>query len=156
MGSTEGCMKGATKQFGKYIGNWDIQSWQLSKDGKTWSEASPARWDFRCIGNGIAVQDFWMPEGGNVGTNLRIYDPKTESWDITWTASKAPGVTRITAREHDNGNIIMHYISPTQQPPRRITFFPLTESGWDWVLEMSYDAEKTWIPVFKIKATPAK
>ncbi len=154
MDKTEGCMTGTMAHFGRYIGDWDMTDWSLSQDGKNWTQGKGARWNFTCVGNGIAVQDFWMPNGGGQGTNLRIYEPKTESWDIAWTAKTAPGMAHIGAKQDDAGNIVMHYISPKQTPARRITFFkPDQTGGWNWHLDISTDGEKTWRTVFKMKAT---
>jgi hypothetical protein len=146
-------------QFGRYIGDWDIADKTLQQDGKTWADGHGARWHFTCVGNGIAVQDFWMPNGPKdapapgVGTNLRIYDPKEERREVTWTATNAPGKTHIRAKQDTHGNMVMNYVSPKQNPPRRITFFSPHEKGWDWVMELSFDNGKTWTPVYKIKAT---
>ena len=156
----EGCMTGEMAQFGRYIGNWIITSEERKQDG-TWSPASGAMWNFKCVGNGIAVQDFWMPNGVDgspppgVGTNLRIYDKEKDHWDITWTATRTPGFSHIRAKQAVNGNIIMSYVQPQQNPDRRITFFPPTDEGWDWQLEMTFDQGKTWLVVYTIKATAA-
>ena len=150
----EGCMADGISEFGRYIGDWHIQDWQLQQDGTTWTEQKGARWNFKCVGNGIAVQDFWMPNTGGRGTNLRIYDPEKKSWDIAWTASGAPGLMHIAAKMNEAGEINMDILSPEQNPPRRITFFPPNETGWDWVMEMSFDGGTNWTPVYKIKATP--
>ena len=47
----------------------------------------------------------------------------------------------------------MHYRSPLPDPPRRITFFPPDEQGWNWKLEFMLDGE-TWTEVYRIRATP--
>lgn len=160
MDKTDGCMTGPIAQFGRYIGDWTIEDEGLGQDGKTWTPGNGARWNFTCVGNGIAVQDFWMPNGAEgspapgVGTNLRIYDPVAEQWEIAWTATRAPGFTHIRARKDEHGNIVMHYVSPEQTPPRRIIFFTPTAEGWNWVMELSFDKGETWTPVYKIKATP--
>lgn len=160
MDNGEGCTTGPVEQFGRYLGDWNIEDQGLQQDGKTWAPGNGARWNFTCVGNGIAVQDFWMPNGAaggpppGVGTNLRIYDPNTQQWEITWTATRSPGFSHIRAKEDEGGNIVMHYVSPEQNPPRRITFFPPTDKGWDWVMEVSLDSGETWTAVYKIKATP--
>jgi len=60
MEKSEGCLNGPTEQFGRYLGNWNIQDWQLSReDGKSWVEQKDARWHFTCVGNSVAIQDFW-------------------------------------------------------------------------------------------------
>ncbi|WP_262695947.1 hypothetical protein [Kordiimonas aquimaris] len=162
MDNNEGCMTGPVEQFGRYIGDWDIADQGLQQDGTTWLPGNGARWNFTCVGNGIAVQDFWMPngpEGGpppGVGTNLRIYDSKAEQWEIAWTATNAPGFTHIRAKQNEDGNIVMHFVSPEQNPSRRITFFTPTDEGWDWLMEMSFDGGENWTAVYKIKATPRK
>jgi len=155
MDQTDGCQSGPMAQFGRYVGDWNIEDQSLSQeDGKTWSPGKGARWNFTCVGDGIAVQDFWMPNGGGKGTNLRIYNPETESWDIVWTATGAPGTMNINAKQQEGGEILMNILSPVQNPPRRIIFWPPTEDGWDWSMQMSFDGEKTWADVYKIKATP--
>lgn len=160
MDEQKGCMTGPIEQFGRYIGDWDIADQSLNReDGTTWLPGNGARWNFVCVGNGIAVQDFWMPNGAEggpapgVGTNLRIYDAKENRWDIAWTATGTPGFSHIRAKEDENGNIVMHYVAPEQNPPRRITFFPPTDAGWDWTMEMSFDGGTNWTTVYKIKAT---
>ena len=152
----EGCLTGPSEQFGRYLGNWKIRDYQLSQDGTTWTEQAGARWNFTCVGGGIAIQDYWMPNDGGVGTNLRIYTPDTGKWDIAWTSTGAPGLSHITAEEQSNGNIVMEYVSPIPNPPRRITFFPPSDNGWNWQQEMSFDEGKTWTVVYKIEALPAK
>lgn len=159
MDKTSGCMEGPVAQFGRYIGDWDIVDEGLQQDGTTWLPGNGARWNFTCVGDGIAVQDFWMPNGPaggpvpGVGTNLRIYDPANERWEIAWTATQSPGFTHIRARQNDDGDIVMHWVSPELPQPRRITFFTPTDEGWDWVMEMSFDEGENWTPVYKIKAT---
>jgi len=162
MDNSDGCKTGPVAQFGRYIGDWDISDETLDKDGKTWKPGNGARWNFVCVGDGIAVQDFWMPNGPQgspppgVGTNLRIYDATSQGWQIAWTATRSPGFAHITARQNEAGNIVMHWASPQQNPPRRITFFTPTSEGWNWVMEMSSDGGKNWFPVYKIKATPRR
>ena len=154
MDKNTGCMTGPTAQFGRYIGDWDIQNLSLSReDGMTWTEGEEARWNFTCVGDGLAVQDFWMPEGGGVGTNLRIYNAGTESWDIVWTASNAPGTMNINAVQQAGGEILMTVLSPEPNPPRQIIFYPPIDDGWDWAMQMDLKSDGNWTTVHKIKAT---
>lgn len=151
--NADACMQGPLEQFGRYIGNWDIADSQLDKDGETWTPGDGAQWNFACLGNGTAIQDFWMTPDGSVGTNLRTWNAKTESWDIAWAISPVPGFAHIQAREDESGNIVMHYKSPVPDPLRRITFFPPDANGWDWTLEFSTDGGESWFEVYRIKAT---
>ena len=149
------CMTGPVGQFGRYVGEWEIEDEQLQQDGVTWLPGNADRWDFYCLGDGLAVQDFWRPKDGSLGTNLRIWSPANERWDIVWTATQTPGVTAITATQQADGRIVMHYENPIPNPLRRITFFPPDDSGWRWVMEMSTDDGATWFEVYRIKATSA-
>ncbi len=153
---TTGCLDGPMAQFGRYIGNWSIADSSLARDGSGWSEGAGANWDFVCVGDGAAVQDFWMPNGGPVGTNLRTYNTDTGSWDIAWAVKTKPGFAHITARQDDDGNIVMHYKNPVPDPPRRITFYPPDEGGWNWTMEFSFDGGDTWTEVYRIRATPRR
>jgi len=155
LGKAESCMQGPLAEFGQYIGDWDIHDSQLSKDGSEWTDGAGARWNFVCIGDGTAVQDFWIPNDGPVGTNLRTYNSETESWDIAWTIKGVPGLVHIGAKKDAQGNIVMQHISPIPTPLRRITFFPADADGWKWMLEMSTDDGESWFEVYRISATPS-
>lgn len=147
------CMQGPMAQFGRYIGDWNIEDERLSSDGSHWEPGAGARWIFRCVG-GTAVQDYWMPNKGGFGTNLRIYNPDTPGWEIVWTATTLNGFTYSTAKEDENGDVVMDIPSTGSNPPARNTFHPPTEHGWLWVKEWSFDGGKTWTEVYRIKATP--
>ena len=150
----ESCMQGPMAQFGRYIGDWKIEDSQLAQDGSGWSDGAGARWLFTCLGDGVAVQDFWMPNGGGTGTNLRTYNPETGTWEIAWSVDKLPGFSHIRAEQDEDGNIIMMYVAPLPTPLRKITFMPPDENGWNWKLEFSNDDGETWFEVYRIKATP--
>jgi hypothetical protein len=152
-GDSDACSDGPMQQFGRYIGDWVIEDEQLSKDGAEWLPGDGARWVFVCLGNGTAIQDFWLPADGKVGTNLRTWNGDTESWDIAWAVDTVPGFAHIQAAMDDNGNIVMHYKAPLPDPPRRITFYPPDDKGWNWKLEFKLDGEN-WTEVYRIRATP--
>jgi len=153
----DGCLDGPMAQFGQYLGNWHIADSQLAADGSAWTDGAGARWDWVCLGDGTAIQDYWMPTGGNVGTNLRMWNSETNTWDIAWMYKGMKGFAHITA-EHDvqNGNTVLLYKSPIPNPMRRITFFPATADGWKWKMEQSTDEGQSWREVYRIVATPWK
>lgn len=148
------CMEGPMDQFGRYVGDWKIEDQALAQDGSGWGPGKGARWIFKCVGDGTAVQDFWKPNGGGWGTNLRTYNPDTEAWEIVWAAQKLNGLMHISAKQDEDGNIVMDILKPVQPQPRRITFMVPDAAGWDWVMEWSFDEGETWTPVYKIRATP--
>ena len=149
------CMEGPMAQFGRYVGNWDIEDSRRLPDGSGWVPGNASRWDFVCLGNGVAVQDFWMPDDGTVGTNLRTWNADEARWDIAWAVNGQPGFAHIVAEAQPDGRVVMHYESPLPDPLRRITFFPPDASGWNWTLEVSTDDGESWFEVYRIRATPA-
>ncbi len=153
IGSKGACMEGPLAQFGQYIGAWNIADSRLSPDGAKWSDGQGAQWNFVCLGDGTAVQDFWMPTGGAVGTNLRTYNPETKKWDIAWAIKGQPGLAHIQAEKDEQNNIVMHYVTPVPTPMRQITFFPAQENSWKWKLEISSDNGNSWTEVYRIEAT---
>lgn len=148
------CMEGSVAQFGRYIGDWKITDQSLAQDGSGWGPGTGARWIFSCVGPGLAIQDYWMPTGGGFGTNLRTYNPDTDSWEIVWAAGALNGLMHISAKENDEGNIVMDIIKPVQDPPRRIIFFAPDDTGWNWAQQWSFDGGETWADVYRIRATP--
>lgn len=148
-----GCNEGPLAQFGQYLGDWKIEDSRLSQETGEWEPGQGARWVFSCLGDGTAIQDFWLPPGGPVGTNLRTYNTETESWDIAWAIKGVPGFAHIGAKQNDAGEIVMEYKSPVPSPPRRITFYPVNDEGWNWKLEFSFDGGDSWTEVYRIKAT---
>jgi hypothetical protein len=151
--SEDGCNEGPLAEFGQYIGDWKIDDSSLSRETGKWEPGKGARWIFTCLGDGTAIQDFWFPHSGPVGTNLRTYHSETESWDIAWAIKGTPGFAHITAKQNTAGEIIMQYKSPLPEPPRRITFFPADDDGWKWKLEFSFDGGNNWTEVYRITAS---
>ena len=151
--STDGCKEGPLTQFGQYIGDWKIEDSSLSRDTGEWEPGQGARWIFTCLGDGTAIQDFWIPFSGPVGTNLRTYQAQTDSWDIAWAIKGTPGFAHIVAKQNITGEIIMEYKSPLPNPPRRITFYPVDGDRWKWKLEFSFDGGDNWTEVYRIMAT---
>lgn len=148
------CLEGPMEQFGRYVGDWKIEDEAFARDGSGWSPGKGARWIFKCVGDGTAVQDFWKPNGGGWGTNLRTYNADTGSWEIVWAATGLNGLMHISATQDESGRIVMDVLKPEQSPPRRIIFMPPHDDGWNWVQEWSFDGGTSWTPVYRISATP--
>jgi len=75
---------GQAKVFGRFVGTWDGEYIEFSKDGRT--SHSSGQWIFGWVMDGRAVQDLFIiqpsaaHQGGFVGTTLRYFDPKSQSW----------------------------------------------------------------------------
>jgi hypothetical protein len=153
--NNDGCLEGPMAQFGQYLGSWKITDSQLRADGSGWDPGAGARWDWYCLGDGVAVQDIWLPSGGGTGTNVRTYNTKTERWEILWTFTGMDGYQQLGAtHDEQSGQTVIDYLSPKPSPLRRITFFPPNKTGWNWKMEQSTDDGETWREVYRIVATP--
>ncbi|MEM1133754.1 MAG: hypothetical protein AAGH53_12550 [Pseudomonadota bacterium] len=153
-GQSAACSEGPVSAFGRYIGEWNFQDSQISADGQSWTEGAGGQWDFYCLGEGIAIQDFWQPKAGGFGTTLRMYNPKSDSWDVVFTGEGSQAMSRLTATQNADGSVEMHYVTPEFSPARRITFSTPDEEGFDWELSISSDNKQTWTTVYKMKVTP--
>lgn len=148
------CMEGPLAQFGRYIGDWVIADEVRSRETGEFEAGEGARWNFVCIGNGTAIQDFWFADG-KTGTNLRTYNTENGKWDIAWAIEGTPGFAHIRAQHQEDDSIVMHYVAPLPDPLRRITFYPPDRNGWHWKLEFSTDGGENWTEVYRIRATRA-
>jgi len=153
-GDKSACMDGPMAQFGRYIGDWKITDETLAQDGSGWGPGNAQRWIFVCVGEGTAVQDYWLPETGGFGTNVRTYNKESGQWEIVWAAKGQNGLMHISATQNDEGNIVMDVLSPVQDPPRRIIFFEPGSDRWNWAMQWSFDEGETWTDVYRIVATP--
>ena len=112
----------------RLLGRWAITDSALDKQGQ-WQKGPGTSWHFYPILNGYAVQDDWIspplnvpePMGGRqFGTNIRIFNPSEQRWEMAWASSKGQKVDTFTATEKD-GQIIM--TGQFNGKSSRITFF---------------------------------
>lgn len=103
--NNDGCLEGPLAQFGQYLGSWKITDSQLKSDGSGWDPGAGARWDWFYLGDGVAVQDIWMPNGGGTGTTCAPTTRQRKAGKFfrlskVWTAisSSLPNTIRTVAR----------------------------------------------------------
>lgn len=146
-----------TAQFAPLIGDWVIQDYQRDANGD-WQPGAGADWRFYWILDGHAIQDDWIapgraseaPESGRqYGTNIRIYNPKQDRWEMAWASSKGQKVDTFTATRTDQG-ILMEGVFAGN--PSRILFHDLRENRFSWNLRVA-DAEGQWQEVYRIEGT---
>lgn len=138
------------------IGEWAITTETRQQDG-SWQESGWAQWNFYFILEGHAIQDDWLagdPPIGDPpmlqrGTNIRIYDPAEDRWEMAWIANSARSLSTYMATNEPDGSVVMtsHWGVPNM---RRITFFDMQEDSFEWKLELSNDEGETWLEVFRI------
>jgi hypothetical protein len=92
--------------FGQFVGNWEFSGVEYHADGSRVTDKGEI--DFGWILEGRAIQDVWIERersDGHIrtyGTTLRLYDPKTDTWQIIWADPPTGSVQRMTGRQVAN------------------------------------------------------
>lgn len=141
--------------FGQLIGEWDIE-WTDALQ-----EAVPRRvkgeWLFSWVLEGMAVQDvFIVPSraerlinkqpDAEYGTTLRLYNPKTEEWDIFYGCAGA--AIRLTARKAGSDIVLTENTTGKM----RYVFSDIAPTAFLWRKEQQ-DEHGVWQTVARIVAT---
>jgi hypothetical protein len=89
--------------FGQFIGSWSYEGVEYHDDGSR--ATGKGEIHFHWILQGRAIQDVWRDTErsdagpGVYGTTVRFYDPKTDSWKVTWINPGSGTVHQLTARQ---------------------------------------------------------
>lgn len=133
------------QQYGQFVGTWRCTPAFIDANGEWQTPPTRPTWVWHWVLNGTAVQDVWMPDPDTapqaavMGTNLRVYDPEEDRWDMVWTTETLAGFQRFTARM-ENDEIVMHGAIPAGQRPAhdaRITFHDIQAERFEWKYEAS-------------------
>lgn len=126
-------------EFGRLVGVWSCVGERRQADGTFKGSGEASTWTWFYTLGGRAVQDIFEPAGGGpVGTNLRIYDPETKSWEIRWVTGALNYFERITAKARGDDIVMRGEVTRSKQfPPhaRKITFSAITGESFDWTYE---------------------
>lgn len=144
--------------FGKLVGSWQCESARKQPDDSWQDQPGQPTWTFYYALDGHAVQDVWIPpEGaaGAVGTNLRTYDPETETWHMVWATASQARFDHFTAQLQDNGDIVMRgdrwARAAFGEHTARITFHNISAAHFDWRYEASTTGEEeSWGEIVRI------
>ncbi len=147
------------QHWGKLVGQWSTEGESLKRDGSGWEHSGSADWDFFWAFNGWGIQDNYTspPLSEKLedestrqhGINLRIYNPDTKQWVLTWLTTRSPVPSNFTAVSSDDSVVMMRDDKDANGNYRRITFFDMTENSFEWKMEWSQDKE-SWLEVARI------
>ena len=146
-----------TKQFVSMLGEWKISDSSLGKDGK-WTAGYGADWNWYTILDGNAIQDDWIQPSLNIklkdkskrqfGTNIRIYNPKKNQWEMAWASNGGKKVDTFTAVGID-GKVVMSGFYAGNNT--RITFYDMKKNTFEWKMEIQSKEDKTvWKEIYRI------
>ena len=136
--------------YGRLVGSWQVEGRQLGDDG--WHE-SRGEWHFGWGLQGLAVIDvIHSPPRGElgtgrplteIGTTIRVFDPATDTWQITFVSAVGRRVERLIGRRvaddiHQDG-------VGADGRPIRWNFTDVTGESLIWRGYASDDAGATWV-----------
>jgi hypothetical protein len=137
--------------FGQFVGSWDVEATYFNADGTTRAERR-GEWHFGWVLQGRAIQDVLISPpldhiraGAPVaeyGTTVRFYDPRSDTWQVTWSAPVAGGTVHLVGRAVADG-ILLEGRLPTGRLCRW-TFSEITADAFVWRGHESSDEGRTW------------
>lgn len=151
-----------TAQFGRLAGIWDVEMDVRRPDGSWSEEPLVAEWRFRYVLDGFAVQDDWYapPPGAPAGdgpsqrgTNLRIYDPEAERWEVAYASNTQKQLSTFEARAEGEDRIVMTGLHASGHSSRT-TFYDVTAESFAWMMEFQGLGEdpEAWTEVARVRA----
>jgi len=137
--------------FGQFAGDWSCETTLIADDGKR--ATGTCEWHFAYVLQGRAVQDVWDGHYGlaeNHATTIRFYDPKRDSWSITYIDPSSGSVKHLTASQAGDG-IVLEGRTDDGHRYRRV-FSEITPRSFHWRALESADDGKTWVVRQEISA----
>jgi hypothetical protein len=149
--------------YGQFIGSWDgrilSESFHVDSNGEVIFDEAGGRHEttlevhFGWALQGRAIQDVWIapsryPKKTTApdqmyGTTLRVYDPQTDRWDITFIDPVTKqSYHRMTG--HKVGNDIVQEYRSKEGKLSQWNFTEITNNSFHWMWRESMDNGKTW------------
>jgi hypothetical protein len=136
--------------YGQFVGAWDGKVVVHEAAGAR-REAS-AEVHFGWVLRGRAVQDVWIAPSRNgrkptdqdrmYGTTLRVYDPQSDEWHITWIDPVRQVYNRMTGRKA--GEDIVQEYRNEQGARCQWLFTEIAPESFHWISRDSADEGKSW------------
>jgi hypothetical protein len=136
--------------YGQFVGAWDGTVTRYGVNGERFDSSAEVHFGWALEGR--AIQDVWIVpsrleraagEADNMyGTTLRVYDPRQDSWDITFIDPVRQKHDRMTGREV--GQDIVQEYRRADGTICQWCFFEITANSFHWVSRESTDEGKTW------------
>ncbi|NNC81972.1 MAG: hypothetical protein HKN79_00205, partial [Flavobacteriales bacterium] len=124
-------------------------------DQNTWADTVDMVWRWKYIMNGQAVQDETFKADSTYAGSIRQFNPDSAMWYVHYYSAATP-TARLPSWEgylHEDGKIILYQ---DQKAPNgmdgkyKITFYNITEAGYDWLGEWVTPDETFSYPTWRI------
>lgn len=143
------------KDFEDLIGRSPCKSVQRNQDG-FWQDTLDVIWEFKYIMDGKGVQDITWKEDGGHSMSIRLFNPDSSKWVVTYFSSAFANFSPATwtGGKTSDGNIVLEM--PQKAPGRdmegtnRLTFYNISEESFDWIGEWISIDETIVYPFWKI------
>ena len=133
--------------FGRFVGSWEIRSTRFDPERGAEPE-QVLTWHFGWALRGRAVQDVLEGEGG-IGTTVRILDPATGTWTVSWQSTLRPEVFVLTARSAGS-RIVLEGTS--RDGLEEWSFNDIEPDRFVWRSRVSSDGGRTWFTDQEMRA----
>lgn len=130
--------------FGKLTGSWKIDYVDSSN-----SSVIKGEWHFARILEGMAIQDVIVLPGFEYGTTVRVYNPGTHAWDVSYCY--AGKIIRLEARKQDD----MIVLTNIADERRKWVFVQIGDNDFHWQ-DVTVEADGKWRARFDIYAHRAE
>lgn len=138
--------------YDRVLGDWWLDAVDHEDDGSTHREQGEVH--FAWVLEGRAIQDVWIVpkrerrtaltsrERNRYGTTLRIYDPASGEWRVSWFNPVSGAANQLTARRR--GDDIVQEGALADGTRIRWAFTEITARAFHWLGESSRDGGTTW------------
>ena len=147
------------KDFHPLIGKCNCKSTLRNQDG-SWAETQDITWEWKYIMNGMAVQDETIKPDGNNSGSIRQFIADSSKWYVHYYSSNFPTPVLPTweGNKVTKDSIVLY--RPQKAPNGmdgnyRISFYNISDLGYDWIGEWVDTTEKFVYPTWKIQCKRA-
>lgn len=147
------------EDYDDMIGICDCVSTKRNQDG-TWADPNKMTWEFKYIMNGQAIQDQTLKDNGVHAGSIRQYIADSSRWYVHYYSSITPSPQLGTWQGGKLGDDIVLY--KNQKAPNgmvgnyRITFYDISEDGFNWIGEWVSIDESIIYPTWRISCNKRK
>jgi hypothetical protein len=137
--------------YGWLVGSWDLDVVRYRVVDLVGPGAT-GEVHFGWVLEGRAIQDVWIApalrgrktgeESRMYGTTLRVYDPRSDLWHITWIDPVRQAFNRMDGRKA--GEEIVQEYRDAQGARCQWLFTGITADSFHWIARESADEGKTW------------